>query len=135
MQRVVLIFMLALVSGNAAAKWIMVNDNGEFTTYGDRATIRKTGHVAYMRSMYDFKHTQALLSDSAKYNSTRQLGAYDCVDERTKLLGSTLYSRRMGKGRVVHRYKLRLEWQTFKAKSAGEALWKMACRKNVTHQD
>ena len=135
MQRILLIILLAMVSGNAMAEWIKVNENSEFTTYGDRSTIRKKGHIASMWSIYDFKKVQTLLSDSAKYDSTRQMGSYDCRDEKTKMLTSTLYAKRMGKGRVVHRYKLQLEWQTLKAKSASEALWKLACGKKVSHPE
>jgi hypothetical protein len=135
MRKLVLILMLAMVSGNAAAKWIMVNDNTEFTTYGDRSTIHKKGHIAYMSSVFDFKTVQTLLSDSAKYNSTKQTGAYDCRDEKTKMLASTLYAKRMAKGRLVHRYKMQLDWQALKAKSASEALWKLACNRKVSHAE
>lgn len=135
MQRVLSIVLLAMISGNAAAAWIKVNENTEFTTYGDPSTIHKKGHIANMESMFDFKTTQTLLSDSAKYASTRQTGAYDCIDEKTKILTSTLHLKGMGKGRVVHRYKLQLEWQTLKAKSPSEALWKLACGKKVSHAE
>lgn len=135
MQRVLLIVLLAMASSNATAAWIKVNENTEFSTYGDPSTIHKKGHIANMQSMFDFKTVQILLSDSAKYASTRQTGAYDCGDERTKILTSTLYAKKMAKGRVVHRYKLQLEWQTLKAKSASEALWKLACGKKVSHAE
>ena len=39
MQKTILIILLAMVSGNAMAAWIKVNENSEFATYGDRATI------------------------------------------------------------------------------------------------
>lgn len=135
MQRVLLIILLVTVSGNAMADWIKVNENSEFTTYGNRATIRTKGHIASMWSMYDFKTVQTLLSDSAKYNSTKQMNSYDCRDEKAKMLTSTLYSKKMGKGRVVHRYKLPFEWQALKARSATEALWKLACGKKVSHAE
>ncbi len=135
MQRVLLIVLLAMASSNATAAWIKVNENTEFTTYGDPSTIHKKGHIANMQSMFDFKTVQTLLSDSAKYASTKQTGAYDCRDEKTKMLTSTLYAKKMAKGHVVHRYKLQLEWQTLKAKSASEALWKLACDKKVTHSE
>ena len=135
MQKAILIILLAMLSGNAMAAWVKVNENSEFATYGNRATIRTKGHVASMWSMYDFKTAQTLLSDSAKYSSTRQMSAYDCRDEKTKMLISTLYSKAMGNGRVVNHYKLKLEWQTLKAKSPSEALWKLACRKKVSHAE
>lgn len=135
MPRAIWIVLLAMVSGNAMADWIKVNENSEFTTYGNRATISTKGHVASMWSMYDFQTVQTLLSDSANYNSTQQLSSYDCRDEKTKMLTSTLYSKRMGEGRVVHRYKLQFEWQALKATSATEALWKLACGKKVSHAE
>lgn len=135
MQRVLLLVLLAMVSSNATAAWIKVNENTEFTTYGDPSTIRKKGHLASMQSMFDFKTVQTLLANSEKYASTKQTGAYDCRDERTRTLTSTLYSKTMAKGREVHRYKLQLEWQVLKTKSASEALWKMACGKKVSHAE
>lgn len=135
MQKVLLIVMLAMVSGNATAAWTKVSENAEFTTYGNPSTIHREGHIAYMHSMFAFKTVQTLLLDSAKYASTRQTGAYDCRDEKTKILTSTLYAKEMAKGRVVHRYKLQLEWQTLKAKTASEALWKLACGKKVSHAE
>ena len=135
MQRVLLIVLLAMVSSDVAAAWIKVNENAEFTTYGDPSTIHKKGYVANMQSMFDFKAVQTLLADSAKYASTKQTGEYDCRDERTKLLTSTLFAKGMARGRVVHRYKLQLEWQTLKANSPTEALWKLACGKKVSHAE
>ncbi len=135
MQRAVLITLLAMMSGSAMADWIKVNENSEFMTYGNRATIRTKGHIASMWSMYDFKTVQTLLSDSAKYNSTKQMSSYDCRDEKAKMLTSTLYSKNEGKGRIVHRYKLQFDWQALKAKSATEALWKLACGKKVSHAE
>ena len=135
MQRAMLIILLAMASSNAMADWIKVNENSEFTAYGDRATIRTKGHIASMWSMYDFQTVQTLLSDSMKYDSTKQMSTYDCRDEKTRMLTSTLYSERMGKGRVVHRYKLQFEWQALKAGSASEALWRLACGKKVSHAE
>jgi len=135
MQRFLLIILLALASSNAMANWTKVDENSEFAAYGDRATIRTKGHIASMLSMYDFQTVQTLLADSAKYDSTKQMSAYDCRDEKTKMLTSTLYSNRMGKGRVVRRYKLQVEWQGLKARTASEALWRLACGKKVSHAE
>jgi hypothetical protein len=134
MRRPILMILLALISSNAMAQWIQVDHNSEFTTYANHSSIRKHGHFAKMMSMYDYKTVQTNMTDSFLYRSTQQQGEYDCKKEASRMLASSLHSKKMGKGRVVH-YKSRpLEWMTVSPKGIDETLWKIACSKTQTHQ-
>jgi hypothetical protein len=134
MRRSVLMTLLALISGNAMAQWLKVDHNREFTTYANHSSIRKHGHFAKMMSMYDYKTVQTNITDSFLYLSTQQQGEYDCKEEKSRMLASSLHSKKMGKGKVIHYKSNPLEWMTISPKGIDETLWKIACGKSQTHQ-
>ncbi len=134
MTRSILMILLALSSSSAMAKWIKVDNNKEFTTYADHASIRRHGHFAKLMSMYEYRSVQTNITDSFSYLSTQQQGEYDCKEEKSRMLASSLHSKKMGKGRVIHYKSSPMESMTVSTNGIDEALWKIACGKTQTHQ-
>jgi hypothetical protein len=131
MRRPILMILLILISSNAIAEWVKVNANDEFSTYANRSTILKKGHVVKMMSMYDYKAVQTHITDSALYMSTQQQGEYDCKQKQSRMLAYSLYYKTMGKGKVTH-YKSRpLEWIAVSPMGIDETLLAIACGKTL----
>jgi len=134
MTRSILLAILVLFSSNTPAKWLKVNENAEFSTYANHASIRKAGQIAKMMSMYDYRTVQTHMSDSVLYLSTQQEGEYDCKEEKSRMLANSLYYKKMGGGKVTRYNSRPLEWATVSSKGIDETLWKIACGKSQTHQ-
>src|SRR5471030_1082964 len=60
MRKTILMMLLAVVSGSAAAEWEEVANNENATTYADFVTIRKEGNLAKMWDVIDYKRSIVL---------------------------------------------------------------------------
>src|SRR5262249_53574818 len=73
--------------------------NGGTDIYIARSTISKSGDLVKMWDMFDFKSVQT--ADDKRYFSTKNQHEYDCKRKRLRMLSTTGFSGRMGKGAVV----------------------------------
>lgn len=129
MRKLIVLLLLAMLSGGAAADWVVVNlsDDG-MVAYADPATIRKSGNMVRMWNLMDFK-TAELMGDRG-FLSQKSQQEYDCKNERIRLIYFTWHSGNMGKGNVVHTVNRTTDWHPVSPGSINEDLWRLACGKN-----
>ena len=128
MKRLMMGLMLLLVAGAASAEWSIAGENDESVSYADRATIHRSGNFVKMWNLRDFK-TVRESSAGMSYSSVKGQDEYDCKGKKDRGLAVTLYSRRMGNGKVVALNFDAGEWRPVVVGSAGEAVWEIACGK------
>ena len=124
-----LIMFLTLSSGHVHAEWVLVSgdDAAGLAVYVDPATIRRNGNLAKMWQLYDYKTVQTVAGDSLL--SMKRFNEYDCMDERTRMLGYTWFSGNMGSGNVVYSTSEQQPWEPAVPRSINRSLWKVACNK------
>lgn len=124
-----LVFVLLLLSAPAWAEWTLValNDNEKTVVYADLATIRKSGNMAKMWSLYDYKTVRRVVAVSIL--SHKDQNEYDCGEERYRTLYSSWYSGNMGSGDSVFSDSDPKKWDPLPPESVIESLWKVACHK------
>lgn len=133
-MRVIVLMLLVLVSSAAAAEWVKFADAGSgdayYDTYVDPATIRKSGNMAKMWMLFDFKTTQVLGGD--RYLSVKSQQEYDCKDERDRTLYFMYQTGNMGNGGVIQSSDgTPGKWTPVPPGSFREALWNYACGKQA----
>ena len=127
MKRLLIGLMLLMTAGAASAEWTQIDDNDEFITYVDRATIRRNGNFVKMWSLKDFKTVQTVSGIS--YLSSMDQSEFDCKEEKTRILPFTWFDGKMGHGKVVYSDNDSSRWIPIQPGSVGETLWKVACGK------
>jgi len=127
MHKIVLTMLLAAVSNGVMADWRAVGSNENTTIYIDTATIQRTGHMALMWHLTDFKIPQKDMGD--KYLSTKDQNEYDCKEEKLRRRASSEHSENMGKGKIVYSDSYTTRWKPVPPDSGVEILWKFACNK------
>ena len=97
MRNAIVMVLLSVVSGSAAAQWVEIGSNEFSTTYADPGTIRRSGDVVQMWHLLDY--TQARGFQGIKpYRSVTMQDEYDCKQERARTLSLSLHSGNMGEG-------------------------------------
>jgi hypothetical protein len=128
MRRALLMIVLAMASNSVAAAWIIVGVTDDGTAYYDPASIRKTGDVAQMLDLIDYRKVQNGGSKSAFLSATSQ-SDYNCADSKTRLIRFTWNSGHMGAAETVFTNDQPGKWEVPPAGSVAEGLWKRACGK------
>ena len=130
MKGIILALILTSISTHVMAKWeqyAYMKDDGT-SIYIDRSTIRENRNIVRMWYLNDYKTMQ--INPRYKFQSTKGLTEFDCVDEKTRMLTFLHYTGNMGGGRVVH---VNDEgpgiWEYIVPGSVYEILWLVACGK------
>lgn len=142
MRRFILMLLLAVASGSAAAEWVLIGRADSFDSYADPASIEALSKFWGMRfSMVgnDVFEIRQLTSFSVAqhadgvwigppgppqewnryYSSLKSTVSYDCQAKEYRLLRQELYTEQMGGGRLVGQ-----RWWSTKARSKNHAEWK-----------
>jgi hypothetical protein len=88
--------------GASPDQWTLLGTSamdGQPDVFVSRSTIRRSGSVAKMAELWDFKAPRAFGDKTVV--SLRNQFEYDCVASRKKLLWTTGFSKHMGQGAVV----------------------------------
>lgn len=111
------------------AGWELMSgdDSSKLTVYVDRDTIQRSGNLAKMWQLFDYKTVQTVAGDSLL--SFQRYNEYDCAGERTRMLAYTWFSSNMGRGRVVYKTTEAQPWASITPGSIEQTLWKAACSK------
>lgn len=129
MRKVILMMLLAIVSSNAAAEWVLVGSSKDgMTVYADTNRILKAGNKIKMWRLFDFNSTQKANGVSA-YMSNMGLDEYDCKEILSRTIAFYFYSDNMGHGEVVYSNTDTNKLNPVLPDSIGETLWKFACKK------
>jgi hypothetical protein len=113
------------------AKWELLSsspDNGGVDAYIDRSTIRKSGHVARMVDLWDFK--SAYVFEGKPVLSVRNEYEYDCSTPRRRMLSTRGFSQHMGRGSTVATGDDTLPWGPIPENSLFIDHWKTVCAKS-----
>ncbi len=127
MRKVILMMVLAVVSNSAMAEWVNVGNNENLTVYVDPATIQRTGNMAKMWHLTDFKTANKDMGEA--YLSTKDQNEYDCKEVKSRRRASSQHSKNMGSGKVVYSDSYTTKWKPVPPDSGIEIMWKFACTK------
>ena len=122
---------LAGISSAHAAyvDWVRIDNNDEFTTYVDYGNINRSGDLARIWDMRDYKKPHTSHSGES-FSSQKSLIEADCKGERFRLVGMTMYAGSHLSGKVVeHDDKPLYVWSTFSPGTVGQKLWRIACNR------
>ena len=130
MYKVFLAVLLVIISNGANAEWTYAGGSSDdnLTVYVDLATIRKSGNIAKMWSMFDYKTIQGT-GDGKQYLSVKRQDEYDCKEETFGLLTFTEFYENMGKGNPIYSNSAPANKSPIEPGSLGETKWKLACAK------
>jgi hypothetical protein len=118
----------ALAGGSAHADWTPVApDNGIYSAWVDRSSVKRVGAFATMRGLYDFTRGD-FTPEGARYFSTTVEREYDCGEPRVRLMRYTDHAERLGAGPIVTAAEGRRRWEPVIDGSVDAAYWKIACR-------
>jgi hypothetical protein len=125
----VLLVLLLTVSSGALAEWIPVATSLDYTAYVNPTTVRRSGDMAKMWGMYDYKNAKAF--GKKQYLSTRSQIEYDCKEERLRNIFTTMSVGNLGAGEVVYVSDgIPGNWTPISPGSVGATLWEIACGKS-----
>lgn len=108
------------------AEWVRVGGNAEGTTYADPSSIGKSGNMAKMWILNDFKTAMAE-GNTKPYLSMKRHQEYDCKARKLRSLAITVHTGNMGSGSLVHSGTDDMQWLPITSGSIREATWKFAC--------
>jgi hypothetical protein len=113
---------------SAAADWTPVGA-GDYiaAAYADKESIRRTGPLAKMSGMYDFRRQDFTPAGKGLF-STVVLREYDCGQRRVRLLSSIDFAGAMATGEVVDTSDRAGRWESIVAGALDEAFWNIACK-------
>jgi hypothetical protein len=117
-------------AATAAAKWVKIDSSasrGGLDIYADPVSILRSGNMARMWDVRDFKTTQVV--QGTRFLSFKTQHEYDCKGSRMRNLSVTSFSGNMGAGDVVRSASIPLAWESVAGDSTQQALLKFACGK------
>lgn len=124
-----LILSILFISVNASAEWVNIAENNRSVCYAD-TNVRRTGDLAVLWVMYDYKSVQESQRSGRRYLSEKSQMQIDCKSEQGRVLLFTWHTNQKGTGNVVYTSKKPTSWEPTSApNSFGNALWKFACKK------
>ena len=127
MRKIILMILLAVVSNSAMAEWVSVANNENTTIYVDPATIQRSGNMAKMWILTDFKTADKDMGEA--YLSMKDQNEYDCKEVKVRRRASSQHSKNMGGGKVVYSDSYTTRWKPVPPDSGIEIMWKFACLK------
>ena len=122
---------MSVVSGVAGAAWVDVGASDSVTAYVDPATIKRSGNVATMWDLLDYKKAQEIPSGKS-FQSVRAQTEYNCTDKNLRPVTASAHSDKMAAGNTVHAVSEPGRWRPVPPGTLDEALWTIACGKKIT---
>ena len=142
MRKAIVMMLLAIASGSAAAQWegwflpkgnlaewVVANTNEAVTIYADTATIRKADNMAQMWDLTDFRAGGKLLVGDKRSLSFKKDQEYDCNQQRARILYISWHSENMGAGELIGSDRTPGSWRPMLRGTILERLWTTACGK------
>ena len=123
-------FLLQMLLGSGAvfAEWTQIGESIDYTGYVDLATIQRTGSVAKMWDLMDYKTPRRGLGLS--FLSQQGQSEYDCKSKKMRVMSFAWFSGNLGNGQILHNSTANLstqKWNLVLPLSTSEALWNIAC--------
>jgi hypothetical protein len=119
---------VAAAATSAPQDWKLLGTsaaNGGMDVYVSRSTIRRSGSLAKMADLWDFKTRHEF--EGNPFLSARNHYEYDCAKSRRRMLGTTGFSGHMGQGTVVGSSDDVGAWEPVGTSGVLHDHWKVAC--------
>jgi hypothetical protein len=128
MRNAIVMLLLAMVSGSAAAEWSKFWVDNTGSQYFDSASIRRTGSIVKMWVLNDFNKAQAV--SAKQFISQKVQWEIDCKDERMRIVFLSNHAENMGGGVTVYSDSDAFNWVPVSPESMRAILWRVACGRN-----
>ena len=128
MTKIILLLLLAVVSRNVLAEWVVEGENEDEVFYSSHESIRWKGGTVKMLVLLDKKKAQETATGK-KFMSVEVRNEFDCSAEKARMLYAYYYSDKNTKGDVLLRIDEPSNWMQVTPNSRDQALWNVACGK------
>jgi hypothetical protein len=126
MFRILIILLLAVVSGNVAAEWIRYSESESQTSYVDSRPPHRDGDKAKIWSLFVFKKVQ--FTNGRPYISQKSQAEFDCKNEQWRINYYSYHTGDMASGELVISSADPTKWAPIPPDSGMiEGLWKLVC--------
>lgn len=122
MKKALLTSLLLALSTSAHAEIFQIDSNDKEVAYALLDTIKKSGNVISMWSLYDKKDIKYLAKKA--YQSTKFHIEYRCDSEKVRIRGMQFFSGKMGQGDVIYKESFTDVWTSM---AGVESEWRYAC--------
>jgi hypothetical protein len=122
MKKLLLTLTFATFSTNVLAEIFQVDTNDKEVAYALLDTIKKSGNIIFMWSLYDLKDTKYLAKKA--YQSTKFHIEYRCDNEKIRIRGMQYFSGKMGQGDIIYKEAFTDIWTSM---AGVESEWRYAC--------
>jgi Surface-adhesin protein E len=128
MNRIILVFLLAVFSSSVMAEWVpLTHGNDKNTTiYANPDTIRRSSNKVKLLIMFDYKMPKTV-AGSKPYFSTKYEFEVDCNGDQSRLLGVIAFSGNMGAGEVIYTHNFNNDWTPVRPESLDQGILNFAC--------
>lgn len=109
-----------------AADWKKVGGTERADFYADVSSISRTGAVAKMWTLRDYKTPQT--DETGKFLSSKDLVELDCKDVNRRIVYSSFHSKNMGDGVTLGSTTTASPWAPISPESISELMLKIACK-------
>jgi len=127
MRKVILMTLLAAVSGSVMADWVAIDESSFGKTYVNPGTISKSGDLVKVWELIDLKKSQEHEGESF-FSLTSEV-EYDCVRKSFQILRTAGISGHMATGSVIAGGAGPRQWNPVTGGTATERSWQFVCRK------
>jgi hypothetical protein len=124
--RLALALAFAAFSFNAAAQWVIADDNDEYIAYVEPATIFRDGDRARMSDVVDLKSPRPSPLGNLHASSLAH-SEFDCANPRMRTIAFSLYSGHMGGGDLVETVNESGNWLSVAPGTLLDILLQYAC--------
>ena len=131
MKKIIMAALMMLMAGlstTALAEWVRVSGNDKVTAYADLTTVRRKGNIVRLTSLFDFK-VENLQTDGSPYLSVMRETEFNCKDHVQHMVGYSIYSGNMGKGKMLDKGTDPQDWKPVSQSGMAVAMREFACSK------
>jgi len=102
------LFLFLLLGTRVWADWHFIGRTPEFSMYGDPTTIQRTGSIAKVWVMGDYKAVQSSRFPPPllwlNYQSVKELKEYDCANGWHRTVRTAIFTGRLSKGDPLYAF-------------------------------
>lgn len=122
MKKLLFSLTIAFASTSAMADLLQLSSNEKEVAYAEKNTVKKSGDVVSMWSLYDLKRTRYIARKP--YQSIKYQMEYQCRKQQVRIRGWKYYSGKMGEGELIWRDAFTDIWTPI---AGVEQEWNFAC--------
>lgn len=125
MKKLFVALLMGFASTAASADLLQLSSNEKEVAYAEKNTVKKSGDVVSMWSLYDLKRTQYIARKP--YQSIKYQMEYQCKKQKVRIRGWKYYSGQMGEGELIYKDAFTDIWTPI---AGVEPEWHFACNQS-----